>query len=67
VALINLSLVEEELRTGMLYQPFGPELPGHGFHLAWAEALDADPDIALVRAWLLEEVAAHASATAAAE
>jgi hypothetical protein len=30
-------------------------LPGHGFHLAWAEAQDADPDIAAVRAWLLDE------------
>jgi LysR family glycine cleavage system transcriptional activator len=57
VALINLSLVAEELRTGLLRQPFGPELAGHGFHLVWAEARDADPDIALVRAWLLQEAA----------
>jgi LysR family transcriptional regulator, glycine cleavage system transcriptional activator len=63
VALVNLSLVTEELRTGMLRQPLGPELPGHGFHLAWAEARDADPDIAVVRAWLLEEAAEHATAT----
>ena len=62
VALINLSLVAEELRAGLLYQPFGPELPGHDFHLAWAEARDADPDIALVRAWLLDEAAEHGSA-----
>ncbi len=64
VALINLALVADELRTGMLCQPFGPELPGHGFHLAWAGARDADADIAEVRAWLLEE-AEHASATRA--
>ena len=57
VALINLSLVGEELRTGLLYQPFGPDLPGHAFHLAWAEAWNADPDIALVREWLLQEAA----------
>jgi LysR family glycine cleavage system transcriptional activator len=63
VALINLSLVAEELRCGLLCQPLRPELPGHGFHLAWPEARDADPDIALVRAWLLEEAAVHASAT----
>jgi LysR family transcriptional regulator, glycine cleavage system transcriptional activator len=62
VALINLSLVAEELRTGMLCSPFGPELPGHGFHLVWAQARDTDPDIALVRAWLLEEAAERASA-----
>jgi LysR family glycine cleavage system transcriptional activator len=57
VALINLSLVAEELRTGLLYQPFGPDLPGHAFHLAWAEAWNADADIALVREWLLQEAA----------
>ena len=55
VALVNLALVADELRTGLLCQPLGPELPGHGFHLAWAEAQDADPDIAAVRAWLLDE------------
>lgn len=55
VALINLALVADELHTGMLCQPFGPELPGHGFHLVWSEAWDADADIAQVRAWLLDE------------
>jgi LysR family transcriptional regulator, glycine cleavage system transcriptional activator len=57
VALINLALVADELRTEMLRQPFGPELPGYGFHLAWSEGWDADPDIAAVRAWLLDEAA----------
>jgi LysR family glycine cleavage system transcriptional activator len=65
VALINLALVAEELRIGMLCQPFGLELAGHGFHLAWAKAQDADPDIAKVRAWLLGEAANHASSTTA--
>jgi len=55
VALVNLALVADELRQGVLCQPFGPELPGHGFHLAWAQARDADPAIATVRGWLLEE------------
>lgn len=55
VALVNLALVAEELRQGLLCQPFGPTLAGHGFHIAWARARDADPDIAAVRAWLLDE------------
>lgn len=57
VALINLALVADELRTQMLCQPFCPELPGHGFHLVWPEAWEVDPDIAKVRAWLLDEAA----------
>lgn len=57
VALINLALVADELRTQMLCQPFGPELPGHSFHLVWPEAWEVDPDIAKVRAWLLDEAA----------
>jgi len=57
VALINLALVADELRTGVLRQPFDLELAGHGFHLVWAEARDADPDLAEVRAWLLAEAA----------
>jgi LysR family transcriptional regulator, glycine cleavage system transcriptional activator len=60
-ALINLALVADELRMGMLCQPFGIELVGHAFHLAWPEAHDADPDIAKVRAWLLGEAAKSAS------
>lgn len=55
VALVNLALVADALDAGLLCQPFGPELPGHDFQLAWAEARDADPDLAVVRAWLLEE------------
>ncbi len=54
VALVNLALVGDDLRLGLLCQPFGPELPGHGFHLVWPEAEDADPDIAAVRSWLLD-------------
>ncbi len=57
VALINLALAADALRSGMLRQPFGPEVAGHAFHLVWPEALDADPDVARVRAWLLDEAA----------
>lgn len=55
VALVNLALVEDELDSEMLCQPFGPELAGHGFHVVWPQAHDADPAIAAVREWLLEE------------
>lgn len=55
VALINLALVEDELRTGVLRQPFGPVLPGHDFHLLWADAHGHDRDMARVREWLLRE------------
>lgn len=58
VALINLALVSDELRTEMLCKPFDTELAGHDFHLVWPEAWDADADIAEVRAWLLDEAAA---------
>jgi LysR family glycine cleavage system transcriptional activator len=59
VALVNLALVTDELHADLLCQPFGPELTGQAFHLAWAEAQDADPDIAEVRAWLVDEASRH--------
>ena len=64
VALINLALVADELRTGLLCRPLGPELAGYPFHLAWAKARGADPGIAEVRAWLQLEAAGHASSSA---
>jgi len=57
VALINLALVVDELRTGLLCQPLGPTLEGHDFHLVWPDRHEADPDIVKVRSWLLEEAA----------
>lgn len=55
VALVNLTLVADELHAGLLCQPFGPQLEGLGFHLVWAVGNDTDPDIAAVHAWLLDE------------
>ena len=60
IALINLALVVDELQSGLLCQPFGPILQGHGFHLAWADRQEADPDILEVRRWLLDEAAGNA-------
>jgi len=56
VAMVNLAMVAEELATGMLCQPFGPELPGHAFHVVWPETDDLHPDVAAVRDWLVAEV-----------
>lgn len=60
MALVNLALVTDELRSNLLCQPFGPELPGHPFRLTWSEALEMDPDVAVVRSWLLDEAAKEA-------
>lgn len=62
MALVNLALVTDELRSNLLCQPFGPELPGHPFRLTWSEALEMDPDVAVVRSWLLDEAAKEAQA-----
>lgn len=55
VALVNLAMVAGELSNGMLEQPFGPELPGHPFHVVWAAVGGLHPDVAAVRDWLLAE------------
>ncbi|MGH8085383.1 MAG: LysR substrate-binding domain-containing protein [Lysobacter sp.] len=57
VALINLALVVDELRTGLLCQPLGPALEGHDFHVVWSDRHGADADVAEVTRWLLEEAA----------
>lgn len=55
VALVNLAMVSEALATGLLWQPFGPELPGHAFHVVWPETDQLHPDVAAVRDWLVAE------------
>jgi LysR family glycine cleavage system transcriptional activator len=60
IALVNLTLVTEALSTKLLYQPFGPELSGHPFHLVWPEASELDPVIADVCNWLMDEAAGDA-------
>ena len=62
IALVNLALIRDELAAGLLRQPFGPELAGHDFRLVWPQASDADPAIATLRAWLLDEVATSPAA-----
>lgn len=62
VALVNLSLVADELHAGLLCQPLGPTLEGHGFHLVWPEQRATDPDVATVREWLLQQATGTAVA-----
>ena len=62
IALVNLALIRDELAAGLLRQPFGPELAGHDFRLVWPHASEADPAIATLRAWLLDEVATSPAA-----
>lgn len=53
VALVNVAMVRDALADGLLRRPFGPELPGHPFHVVWPEAAPLDPDVVAVRDWLL--------------
>lgn len=58
VALLSLLLVEAELASGALVQPFGPSLPGHIYHLVHPrEGADREA-LAALRAWIVggEEV-----------
>jgi LysR family transcriptional regulator, glycine cleavage system transcriptional activator len=52
VALISRVLVADELERGLLVQPFGPELQGAPFQLAWPRARSDDPAVLALRAWI---------------
>lgn len=52
VALLGLPLVAAELASGALVQPFGPVLPGDGFHLVTLPERAQQPDIVALRDWL---------------
>ncbi|NMO19365.1 transcriptional regulator GcvA [Pyxidicoccus fallax] len=55
VALASLVLVAEELASGALVQPFGPELDGFAYHVVHLESARNAERIAAVRRWLLAE------------
>ncbi len=57
VALMGSALVRAELQSGLLVQPFGPELRGHPFHLVYPVQRRDDPLVRAVRDWLLDEAA----------
>jgi LysR family glycine cleavage system transcriptional activator len=53
VALMSEALIADELRSGRLIRPFGPELPGEPFHLVYPEERKHEPMIQAVRDWVM--------------
>ncbi|MFG6177869.1 LysR substrate-binding domain-containing protein [Halomonas sp. THAF12] len=53
VALMSRQLIADELMEGRLVQPFGPELEGKPFHLAYSQGRRDDPTIRAIRDWIL--------------
>lgn len=62
VALLSLALIADEIGAGMLASPFGPVLPGRGFHIVIPSHRAEDENIAAVRDWLIGEMKAGARA-----
>ncbi|ODN70976.1 Glycine cleavage system transcriptional activator [Methylobrevis pamukkalensis] len=52
VALLSLVLVDAELRSGALVQPFGPVLDGQRFDLVYPERAEARRSVVVLREWL---------------
>jgi LysR family glycine cleavage system transcriptional activator len=53
VALMGKVLITDELRSGRLVQPFGPEIEGEPFQLVYPEQRRRDPLILAVREWVM--------------
>ncbi|AMP04492.1 transcriptional regulator GcvA [Collimonas pratensis] len=52
VALLSTSLIEPELRSGVLLQPFGPVLNTYAFYLVYPESRESDPLVQAACAWI---------------
>ena len=52
VALLSLTLVAEELRSGALVQPCGPVIEGDGYYLVYPAHRRDDDAVRAVRAWI---------------
>ncbi|GGB42622.1 LysR family transcriptional regulator [Tistrella bauzanensis] len=48
----SLVLLRDELASGVLVQPFGPLIPGAGYHLVATPARMASPEVQALRDWL---------------
>jgi LysR family glycine cleavage system transcriptional activator len=59
VALLSTSLIEPELQSGVLEQPFGPLLNNYAFYLVYPEARRAE--VQDVCAWISAQASASAS------
>ncbi len=57
VALLSLVLAKAEMNAGRLVQPFGPTLPGLGYHIVALPRSTGDGDVCSARDWLLAEAA----------
>lgn len=55
IALVSLVLVAEELASGALVQPFGPELEGFAYHLVYLDTPRHAERLGPLRQWLLAE------------
>ncbi|MCX2725729.1 transcriptional regulator GcvA [Roseibium salinum] len=55
IALLSTVLVQDELRRGLLVQPFGPALEGLGYHFVFPKTATGNPGIRAVRDWLFSE------------
>ncbi|RJS25692.1 LysR family transcriptional regulator [Corallococcus sp. H22C18031201] len=55
IAMVSLVLVAEELASGALVQPFGPELEGFAYHLVYVDTPRNAERLGRVRQWLLAE------------
>ncbi|WP_338868626.1 transcriptional regulator GcvA [Myxococcus stipitatus] len=58
IALVSLVLVAEELASGALVRPFGPELEGFAYHLVHLDTPRHTERLGPVRQWLLAEAKA---------
>ncbi|MFC5473366.1 LysR substrate-binding domain-containing protein [Paraherbaspirillum soli] len=52
VAMMGLALIDAELRSGALVQPFGPVLDAGSYYVVCDEARQHEPQLQLVRQWL---------------
>lgn len=58
IALLSLELVADDLAAGRLVQPFGPQLPGHVYHLVRSAGQAPTGEVAAALAWLRAQAAA---------
>ncbi|MFD1331771.1 LysR substrate-binding domain-containing protein [Methylopila musalis] len=56
-ALLSRTLVASELASGLLVQPFGPELRGFAYEFVCPEGAEDRPAVAALRRWIEAEVA----------
>lgn len=55
IALLSLALVEKEIASGNLVQPFGPTVAGHTYYLVMRSDRRASPRVDAVAEWLRTE------------